>query len=467
MCAGADDSVTDLSTRIRRKPVPVYQDGELTGHTQRRQVKHSGSNKVKALQLLQANTITGAATPSRSNKFVLKAWREDQNHDHVTFVGQGESIVDTDVFNLSRDLDLTLLSPEGTSPETSCQGPLSTASTGLDLTLDSPSTSTPPRSQIHSAQTTPSDSSKRKRVSLAPIVVETCPTPQGTVRVGTDSRERSLVLPIAFNESSDEDEEVLADTTVNSDLILSEAGWFRSGLQASSPSATAEPTTHPSLASSISFPSHMSLSSVLDSQIDPPLTSRRSSLASCTPTQTRPVTPSKECFCFESSSGHVAQAPVQFEERRRPSRDLRAQPSVATLFSWDLAHLPAPKTPREQPYRVKLMSLLLPTIALGGGKGSGRYGDVYGPLERRSTFKTPAARIERSSLLGSVSEETTTCVPKLSRARSVSRQSSDFVRGVSRRSSLLIKSVGLRSKEELVPEAEEESLQDWVKVVLQ
>lgn len=62
---------------------------------------------------------------------------------------------------------------------------------------------------------------------------------------------------------------------------------------------------------------------------------------------------------------------------------LRAQASSSTLLSYDMAHLPAPRTPRERPYQVSMARLLLPTAFLGGGKGSGRYGDLGGAIERK------------------------------------------------------------------------------------
>ncbi|BGP31134.1 hypothetical protein JCM10296v2_002898 [Rhodotorula toruloides] len=90
-----------------------------------------------------------------------------------------------------------------------------------------------------------------------------------------------------------------------------------------------------------------------------------------------------------------AQSPAPFSDfvspmTAQPRRDfsttqpfLRAQQSNSTLFSWDLAHLPAPCTPRERPYRVRASALLLPTSFLGGGKGTGLYGDVCGAIERK------------------------------------------------------------------------------------
>lgn len=71
------------------------------------------------------------------------------------------------------------------------------------------------------------------------------------------------------------------------------------------------------------------------------------------------------------------------------AQQLRPRPSHATLFSWDLSHLPAPHTPRESPFRVPLRSVFLPTRFLGGGKGTGLYGDPCGAIER----KVPHSRV--------------------------------------------------------------------------
>ncbi|GAA5906612.1 hypothetical protein JCM6882_008074 [Rhodosporidiobolus microsporus] len=70
---------------------------------------------------------------------------------------------------------------------------------------------------------------------------------------------------------------------------------------------------------------------------------------------------------------------------------LRAQASNSTLYTYDLAHLPAPRTPRERPYKVRTLSLLLPTCFLGGGKGTGLYGDVCGAIERKAPLSSGAA----------------------------------------------------------------------------
>lgn len=73
------------------------------------------------------------------------------------------------------------------------------------------------------------------------------------------------------------------------------------------------------------------------------------------------------------------------------AHSLRPKPSHATLFSWDLSHLPAPHTPRESPFRVPLRSVFLPTRFLGGGKGTGLYGDPCGAIERKVPHSRAAA----------------------------------------------------------------------------
>lgn len=63
---------------------------------------------------------------------------------------------------------------------------------------------------------------------------------------------------------------------------------------------------------------------------------------------------------------------------------LRPKQSEISLFTYDLSHLPAPETPLEKPYRVSWRDLLKPSASLGGGRGSGRFGDLGGAVERKS-----------------------------------------------------------------------------------
>ncbi|GAA6029872.1 hypothetical protein JCM8097_001088 [Rhodosporidiobolus ruineniae] len=82
---------------------------------------------------------------------------------------------------------------------------------------------------------------------------------------------------------------------------------------------------------------------------------------------------------------------------------LRAQASKSTLHTYDLAHLPAPGTPRARPLEVPLRKVLLPTPFLGGGKGSGLYGDAFAPVERRAETAATGTGKRRSLSLMSLS----------------------------------------------------------------
>ncbi|GAA5971883.1 hypothetical protein JCM11641_001555 [Rhodosporidiobolus odoratus] len=103
---------------------------------------------------------------------------------------------------------------------------------------------------------------------------------------------------------------------------------------------------------------------------------------------------------------------------------LRGQTSNSTLFTYDLHHLPAPRTPREQPYKVRPLSLILPTSFLGGGKGTGMYGDLGGAVERKAP-PLPAAMstTERQGKRRSLSLMN---LPGLSKNSSTSRRRSLF-----------------------------------------
>ncbi|GAA5869914.1 hypothetical protein JCM3774_000527 [Rhodotorula dairenensis] len=115
---------------------------------------------------------------------------------------------------------------------------------------------------------------------------------------------------------------------------------------------------------------------------------------------------------FGSSSIPASLAPSPPTNRYRPSlpspasHPLRPQASMTTLLSWDLAHLPAPQTPRERPYRVSWKSVLLPTSCLGGGKGSGLYGDQWGAVERKvSRTDRPSFAAAAAATAGSPSAQ--------------------------------------------------------------
>ncbi|GAA5854554.1 hypothetical protein JCM8547_004882 [Rhodosporidiobolus lusitaniae] len=86
-----------------------------------------------------------------------------------------------------------------------------------------------------------------------------------------------------------------------------------------------------------------------------------------------------------------------------PTPILRAQASDSSLFTWDMAHLPAPRTPREQPFKVRALSLLLPTAFLGGGRGTGLYGDQYGAIERKAPEPTASSSTNKHRSLSVMS----------------------------------------------------------------
>ncbi|GAA5962553.1 hypothetical protein JCM3765_003726 [Sporobolomyces pararoseus] len=76
-----------------------------------------------------------------------------------------------------------------------------------------------------------------------------------------------------------------------------------------------------------------------------------------------------------------------YSNRHHPSscqpHNLLPKASSTTLFSYDLSHLPAPSTPLEKPFKVDWKDLIKPSQYLGGGKGSGKFGDRFGAVERR------------------------------------------------------------------------------------
>ncbi|KAJ8294505.1 hypothetical protein OF846_002345 [Rhodotorula toruloides] len=136
-----------------------------------------------------------------------------------------------------------------------------------------------------------------------------------------------------------------------------------------------------------------------------------------------------------------AQSPAPFSDLVSPTtaqsrRDfstsqpfLRAQQSNSTLFSWDLAHLPAPRTPRERPFRVRTSALFLPTSFLGGGKGTGLYGDVCGAVERK--VEEPKKKERRRSMPFSSSLASLSAVFSGDSERSARRNSGFGIRSAS------------------------------------
>ncbi|GAA5864222.1 hypothetical protein JCM1840_006706 [Sporobolomyces johnsonii] len=289
----------------------------------------------------------------------------------------------------------------------------------VEVELAPPSTSTPPRPQFVE-------------------VVETCPTPPSAPQVRAESRSRSLLksgLGIDFAAAEEEagDSEGEGDDTFLSsahsryvtsfgsttDLITEQQprastdhGHERSPSDSPSydsqlcpdaahfdtytrrPRSAFSPPLAPDSPEALPFPTLSAtdlVSSLLSSH--PPHSLRPSSPSSSPllshlrpippPPQTRPRSPPSSSY---SRGGSRSASPSP-----SPIVPLRAQPSTSTLYSYDLAHLPAPHTPRERPYRVRAWSVLMPTALLGGGRGSGQFGDVWGAVERKGEAGGAAA----------------------------------------------------------------------------
>ena len=108
-----------------------------------------------------------------------------------------------------------------------------------------------------------------------------------------------------------------------------------------------------------------------------------------------------------SSFSHAQQATLSRLDRANdhsPEPSLGVPPSTSsqTLFSYDLAHLPAPDTPREKPYRVRPASLFLPSFLLDGGRGTGKFGDTFGPIERKGEQRGPSTRFSLAKAIGRI-----------------------------------------------------------------
>jgi len=69
----------------------------------------------------------------------------------------------------------------------------------------------------------------------------------------------------------------------------------------------------------------------------------------------------------------------------------------------------------ERPYRVSWRDLIKPSASLGGGRGSGRFGDLSGAVERK-----PVA-VRRGESEVRLGERVDTPIPRLGRAASVRR----------------------------------------------
>ncbi|GAA5926117.1 hypothetical protein JCM1841_001567 [Sporobolomyces salmonicolor] len=296
-----------------------------------------------------------------------------------------------------------------------------------EVEIASPSSSTPPRPQLVELEVAELSSSTPPRPQFVEVV-ETCPTPPSAPQVRAENRSRSLLksgLGIDFAAAEEEaydgkgegDETFLSSaysryvTPLGSatDLIpeqqprtstehgheqgpadypsydpqlYSDAAHFDSYTRRprsafAPPIALDSPETLPfptlsatDLVSSLlsSHPPHVFRPSSPSSS---PVLSHLRPVPAPHPRSPRSPRPASSSSC----SGRCASA--------APVVPLRAQPSASTLYSYDLAHLPAPHTPRERPYKVRAWRLLMPTALLGGGRGSGEFGDVWGAVERK------------------------------------------------------------------------------------
>jgi len=103
---------------------------------------------------------------------------------------------------------------------------------------------------------------------------------------------------------------------------------------------------------------------------------------------TRPLSQSLSHSQQHYSQGHTPTLP----------QTLLPKSSSATLFTYDLSHLPAPSTPLEKPYRVSFLDVLKPSGYLGGGRGSGKFGDRSGAVERKNEMIDSSNKSRRRSL---------------------------------------------------------------------
>ncbi|GAA5950842.1 hypothetical protein JCM21900_002037 [Sporobolomyces salmonicolor] len=294
-----------------------------------------------------------------------------------------------------------------------------------EVEIASPSSSTPPRPQLVELEVAVLSSSTPPRPQFVEVV-ETCPTPPSAPQVRAENRSRSLLksgLAIDFAVAEEEayDGEGEADETfLSSSRYVTPWGSATDLIPEQQPRTSTEhgpkqgpadyPSYDPQLYSdaahfdsytrrprsafappvaldspeTLPFPTLSAtdlVSSLLSSH--PPHALRPSSpSASPVLSHLRPVPaphpPSPRSPRPASSSSYSARCAAA-----APVVPLRAQPSASTLYSYDLAHLPAPHTPRERPYKVRAWRLLMPTALLGGGRGSGEFGDVWGAVERK------------------------------------------------------------------------------------
>ncbi|ORY91529.1 hypothetical protein BCR35DRAFT_298711 [Leucosporidium creatinivorum] len=338
------------------------------------------------------------------------------------------------------------LLPSPSSPDTSLPS-------SPDESAPSPPLRTPPRPSSAELSASPDGQARWKGKARAqhPVLVETCPTPPSSAKYRPGSRQRSIMNPSGLGidvaefdydaygpEEEDEDRvETLEEDDPNDwdPYTRRPSGEFTLPLS-SSASASALP-----------FPSDLVVESLLSSQ---PSTS---SFASPHSSPRRYRTPNHQPRDRDFTPPLAHLRPVRKSEilaspalsnRRPTAQELRAKASNSTLFSWDLAHLPAPNTPREKPFKVGLRSLLMPSFALGGGKGSGKYGDAFGPVERQVASPVTGERAETVRSIGG-----------------------GLGRTLSSRTAKVRRSIGawsMRSrKEETAPK---EELEDWVALVI-
>lgn len=271
-------------------------------------------------------------------------------------------------------------------------------------------------------------STPRRPSSQPPRVVETCPTPPSAARRNSRrTRRRSLVATeLDDDEGSDGDAASLRSIGPSGEAVVKAPRPDRSlpsGAHGDAGGVFAPPITvrddshdtgEAAAAASASYgpgtsePVIALLSRTLP-VVAPRPRSRRVSCDTChstTPTlQSVRLVRSDRAAVASVDFGHgtgpalVSLPPTpRYHRPSSVSPPLRSQPSTATLFSWDLAHLPAPRTPREHPYRVPWRKVLLPTSCLGGGRGSGMYGDQWGAVERKvSRTGLPAGRADEEA----------------------------------------------------------------------
>lgn len=255
------------------------------------------------------------------------------------------------------------LLPSPSSPGTSLpSSPDEPASLG-----PSPSLQTPPRPSSAELPASLAGQPRWKGKARAqhPVLVETCPTPPSSAKYRPGSRQRSIMNPsglgidvaeFEYDAYGAEEEEVeeLEEEDPND--------WDPYSRRPSSEFTL--PLQSSASASALPFPSDLVVESLLSSQ------------------------PSTSSFAFPHSSPHRYRGPHNrprdrdftpplahlrpvrkseilaspaLSNRRPTTQELRAKASNSTLFSWDLAHLPAPNTPREKPFKVGLRSLLMPS----------------------------------------------------------------------------------------------------------